>query len=174
MDLLAEIRAAFPATPYPGDDTLSDCWCDECEWSVRNLRGKSWKQVRIEDGIGSEGASLSVRACRYYLPAMLCLAVQHPDDHRLASAINARLVVIGPAEPEEINTVGDTVRRLSPRQRGALVRFLIWVGGQGWQSPMLIEAALRAVRDGRVVPVDSEELRLWTKARFALLREQSA
>jgi hypothetical protein len=39
MDLLAEIRAAFPVCPYPGDAVLSDCWCDECEFSVRNLRG---------------------------------------------------------------------------------------------------------------------------------------
>src|SRR5689334_12412010 len=60
MDLLAEIRAAFPAIPYPGDATLSDCWCEECAWSLRNLRGKSWMQLRIEDGIGGEGAILSV------------------------------------------------------------------------------------------------------------------
>jgi hypothetical protein len=166
MDLLAEIRAAFPAAPYPGDATLSDCWCEDCAWSVRNLRGKSWKQLRVAD-LGDDGGQMSNRAFRYYLPGMLCLAGQHPADLHLASAINARLVVDDQAAPEKVEAVRVTVRRFSPRQRGVLVRFLRWVGDQGWQAPILIEAALRAVADGQVEPYDHEELLRWIRSRNA-------
>ena len=164
VDLLAEIRAAFPAAPYPGDATLSDCWCEECAWSVRNLRGKSWKQLRVED-VGGDGGCLSHRAFRYYLPGLLCLTVQHPDEFSLSSEVNGRLVVHDRAGPEEAREVSETVRRLSPRQRRVLERFLLWLGGQGWQAPILVEAALTAVRDGRVVPYDSVELMRWCRVR---------
>ncbi len=167
MDLLAEIRAAFPAKPYPGNATLSDCWCEECEWSVRNLRGKSWMQLQVEDGVGVEGAILSYRAFRYYLPGLLCLAVQHPDESHLASEINGRLVVLDRDVPERAEAVRETVHRLSPRQRGVVARFLLWIGDQGWQAPILIEAALRAVRDGQVVPISLDELMRWNRSQMS-------
>jgi hypothetical protein len=167
VDLLAEIRAAFPAAPYPGDATLSDCWCDECAWSLRNLRGKSWMRLRVEDGVGGEGAFLSVRAFRYYLPGLLCLAVQHPDEYSLSSRVNEGLVVSDGAATKEAEAVRETVHRLSPRQRGVLARFLFWLDGQGWQAPILIEAALGAVREDRVTPFDLEELMRWCRSREA-------
>ena len=43
--LVEKIRAAWRVLPYRGDHVLSDCWCEECEYSVRSLRGKSWKQI---------------------------------------------------------------------------------------------------------------------------------
>ncbi len=166
MDLLAEIRAAFPSAPFPGDGILSDCWCEECAWSVRNLRGKSWKQLRVED-IGGDGGSLSARAFRYYLPGMLCLAVQHPEDLSLASEINARLVASDLDPPERVESVRETVSRLSPRQRRVVVRFLRWVGHQGWQAPMLIDAALSAVGDRGVELYSQEGLMAWCRAQQA-------
>jgi hypothetical protein len=167
VDLLAETRAAFPAAPYPGDAMLSHCWCEECVWSVRNLRGKPWTQLRIEDGVGGEGGFLSDRAFHYYLPGLLCLALQHPDETHLASEINARLVVLDRAAPTEAEVVVERVRRLTPRQRVVIVRFLIRLSDQGWQAPVLTEAALSAVRDGQVMPVDSEELMRWCRSRGA-------
>jgi hypothetical protein len=164
MDLLAEIRAAFPATPYPGDATLSDCWCEECAWSLRNLRGKSWKQLRVED-VGGDGGYLSHKAFRYYLPGLLCLAVQHPDELDLSCEINARLLISDKDASKDAAEVQETVRRLSTRQRGVMSRFLLWLRDQGWQAPMLIEAALRAVRDGQVEPYDSDELMRWCRSR---------
>ncbi|MFO0889075.1 MAG: DUF6714 family protein [Isosphaeraceae bacterium] len=124
-------------------------------------------QLRVEDCVGGDGAYLSTRAFRYYLPGLLCLAVQHPDEVHLASEINARLVVMDRSSPKESETVLETVRRLSPRQREVIARFLQWLSGQEWPAPLLIDAALRAVRDGQVVPVNSEELMRWYRAREA-------
>src|SRR5262245_42240601 len=145
MDLLAEIRAAFPGSPYPGDLLLSDCGCEECEFSARNLRGKSWKQLRLEDFNG-DNAHQSPRAFRYYLPGLLCLAVQHPNELNAACEVNARLVVSDLDPPERSETVRETVSRLSMKQRRAVARFLQWLAGRGWQAPLLVEAALKAVR----------------------------
>ena len=166
MDLLAEIRAAFPASPYPGDPVLSDCWCEECEFSVRNLRGKSWKQLRLEDFNG-ENAQLSPRAFHYYLPGLLCLAVQHADELSLACEVNARLVVSDLDPPERSVAVQETVSRLSMKQRRAVARFLQWLAGQGWQAPLLVETALKAVRDRRVEPYSHEKLTAWCRSREA-------
>jgi hypothetical protein len=163
MDLLSEIRAAFPASPYPGDNVVSDCWCDECEFSVRNLRGKSWKQLRLEDFNG-ENSYMSPRAFRYYLPALLCLAVQHPDSF-LASEINARLVVSDRDTPEQVKVVQETKSQLSARQRRAVAKFLEWLGGQGWQAPILVEAALKVIRGKVIEPYRHEELAAWCEAR---------
>src|SRR5262249_36736479 len=104
MDLLAEIRAAFPKTSHPGDHILSDCWCDECAWSVRNLRGKSWKQLRVED-ISGDGGNLSLRAFCYYLPGLMCLAVQHPDELSLASTIIGGFIASDLSPPEQAKRV---------------------------------------------------------------------
>jgi hypothetical protein len=169
MDLLAEIRAAFPTSPYPGDAILSDCWCEECEFSVRNLRGKSWKQLRLEDFNG-ENASLSHEAFRYYLPGLLCLAVQHQEESTLACEVSGRLVVSDLDSSEQSDEVLKTVSRLSLKQRGALARFIQWSAGQGWQAPLLVEAALKAVRDKRVEPYSHEELMTYIRTLEAKLR----
>jgi hypothetical protein len=121
-------------------------------------------QLCVAD-VGGEGAFHSVRAFRYYLPGLLWVALQHPDATHLASEINARFVVLDRAPPTEADVVLETIRRLSPRQRGVIARFLLWLNEQGWQAPVLIEAALRAVRDGQVIPVIYEDLMRWCRSR---------
>ncbi len=162
MDLLAEIRAAFPADPYPGDHILSNCWCEECAASVENLRGKSWTELRVGD-VGGDGGLLSHAAFGYYLPGLLCLSVLHPNEWGLASEINGLLVVSDLDPPEGAARVRERVGRLSPRQRRAVGRFLRWLGGQGWQAPLLVEAALAAVGDGRVEPYSHQEVLKWCR-----------
>jgi hypothetical protein len=172
VDLLAEIRAAFPASPYPGDAILSDCWCDECAFGVRNLRGKSWKELRLDDFNG-ENDHLSPRAFRYYLPALLCLAVQHPDDLKLSCEVNSRLIISDLAPPQRSKQVRETITSLSLRQRRVLVRFLRWLGDQGWQAPVLVDAAVKAVWDKRVEPFSHEEVMAWCRAQASKRVENS-
>lgn len=169
MDLLAEIRAAFPASPYPGDAVLSDCWCGECEFSVRNLRGKSWTQLRQEDFNGSN-AELSLGAFRYYLPGLLSLAVQDPDELILACRVNGLFVVSDLDPPEKAEEVRETVNCLSIKRRRVVARFLQWLADQGWQAPILVDAALKAVRDRQIEPYSHDEVIMWCRARAAARR----
>jgi hypothetical protein len=163
--LLAEIRAAFPPTPYPSDQILSKCWCEECAWSVRRLRGKSWKQVRPEDFNPGDGGHLSSRAFRYYLPALLAFAVQHPDEVHFASEINGRLVFFTGQREDKLEAVQQTVSHLSKLQRTMLIRFLQWLQNQGWQAPMLIDAAVKAVAEGRVDPIPLQAFQAYCRAQ---------
>jgi hypothetical protein len=158
MDLLAEIRAAFPVTPYPGDCVLSDCWCEECAWEVRRLRGKSWKQAKIEDFNASDGGRLSRQSFRYYLPSMLSFAVQYPDELHFASEINARFTAIAPASDDQIQMVQQNLNGLSKHQRTTLVSFFEWLREQSWQSSLLIDAAICAINGNGIVPVEPASL----------------
>ena len=165
MDLLNDIRAAFPSTPYPGDRVLSECWCEECAWSVRNLRGKSWKQVRLDDLNLGDGGHLSPEAFRYYLPALLAFAVQHPDHFPLAGEINARFVAVCGDSDDEIQRIRKLVASLTKPQRATLVRFFQWLQAQGWQAPVLIDAAIKAVGDNLVEAIPAEALLEFARAK---------
>lgn len=170
MDLLAEIRAAFPVTPYPGDQVLSDCWCEECAWAVHRLRGKSWKRVKLGDFNASDGGRLSNQSFRYYLPAMLSFAVQYPDELHFASEITARLTTIAPASDDRIQTFQQSLNGLSKRQRKTLVYFFEWLRAQGWQSSLLIDTAISAISGNEIVPVEPASL---LKERQAMYDAQS-
>jgi hypothetical protein len=122
--------------------------------------------LALEDFNG-QNAQMSSRAFRYYLPALLCLAVQHPDELCLACEVNGGLVVSDLDPPERAEAIREMVSRLSIMQCRALVRFLRWLGDRGWQAPILVEAALKAVRDGRVEPYSHQELAAWCRAREA-------
>lgn len=159
MDLLAEIRSAFPHTPYPGDQVLSDCWCEECSWAVRNLRGKSWKQIKLDD-INGDGDQMTDDAFRYYLPALLSLSVQHPSEYHLASRVTSRLVACDRDPPERAETIQKMVSSLSKLQRTALGRFLDWLDGKYNLDP-IIGAAKRTVAELRVYPYSYQEVLQW-------------
>ena len=167
MELLDEIRAAFPAMPYPGDDVLSKCWCDECAWEVRNLRGKSWKQTRVEDFNAGDGGRLSLNAFRYYLPAQLQFAVEHPDELHFASEVIAHFVAVAGESDTKAEAIHKTVSRLSKPQRTTLVHFFQWVESQGWQAPLHINAAIKAAGDGIVEPISADEVCAWARAKQA-------
>lgn len=166
MELLAEIRAAFPATAYPGDAVLSDCWCEECKGKYRNLRGKSWKQLRLDD-FNSEEIPLSDDAFRYYLPGLLCLAVQHPDEDNLGATIHSRFIVSDLDSPEKVREVLAMVSHFSLRQRRALELFFQWLGSSKCYCSLTVDAALVAVRDNRVEPYSHEALMTWCRVRTA-------
>lgn len=164
MDLLDEIRAAWPSTPYPGDRVLfSDCWCDECAWAVRSLRGKSWKEIDVCD-LGGDGGRMSDEAFRYYLPGVLALSVQHPDETHLSCEVNLRFVFSRREGWKRQQSVSMLARTLSPRQREVMLRYFDWLDDQRWQAPILIAAAKRAVH-GEIEPYSADELDRWHRRR---------
>src|SRR5262249_27728071 len=142
----SQIRAAFPSVPYPGDHILSNCWCDECAWSVRKLRGKSWKKLRLEDLGSSDGGAMSPRGFRYFLPGLLCLAVQHPESDAGSEIVGGLVVSDAEHSPKAIDLRNQTLVGLSLRQRRVILEFLLWLGKQKWTAPILFEAAIKNVR----------------------------
>ncbi len=175
MDLIAEIRAAWPVTPYPGDHILSDCWCEECEADYRKLRGKSWKQVKLANFCGENGRiGLGPEAFAYYLPGILILSVQESDDFDPCNVIGRFVFSDHQAEgPERQQDIRQLVGSFSKRQRQVLLFYFDWLSRQGWQAPMLITAAKRAISDNLVEPYSYNELLSWCQQRERDLKNSS-
>lgn len=168
MGLREDIWAAFPYTPYPGDRILTTCACDECRWEVRNLRGKSWKQIGVSD-LGGDGGSMSPEAFRYYLPGLLVLALNNPPDASMITALQiVPYLTVSETEKRIENALQSkqmTIGRLTRRQRDVIVRFLDEVGEDG-QIPEMLRSARENVLTGEVRPFSDAVVRDW-------LRQQS-
>jgi hypothetical protein len=167
--LLDVVRRAWSVTPYPGDRVLGDCWCDECEFSVRNLRGKAWKEI-VRSDINGENSEMSDSAFLYYLPALLQLSLADEDDTDLSSLIMGRFLTVQmePAtqdQKDQQRRVQRLSRQLSTLQRTALSRYFEWVGQQGWQFPKFTNVARKCVLEGVVEPVPYAEVMAWAHDR---------
>lgn len=164
MELIHRINAAWRSTPYPGDHVLSDCWCDECEFSVSSLRGKSWSQLKIAD-TNSETSQLNSSAFLYYLPALLELSLRHPDEIHLPCLINGRFIRCDTAPSDGETEIRELLRRLSKVQKHVLSDYFDWLASQGWQPLLLIEPAKVALATGRVEPFSYDEMMRWCRNR---------
>jgi hypothetical protein len=164
QSLIETIRAAWPATPYPGDHVLSDCWCEECEFSVRSLRGKSWKQLRPND-INGETSHMSNGAFAYYLPGLLLLSIKHDmdglDGYVLGhfSSLETQSKTFDHAQQSE--HLLRMASRFSDAQRTALSRYFDWIDQQGFQCPAFVRSAPALVLDGKIDAVPHQEVMTW-------------
>ena len=141
----------------PCDQRLSDCWCEECTYSVSSLRGKSWSQIRIEDLDGMT-SHMNDFAFLYYLPALLSLSIRFPDELHIACNVNRRFTILDVEDTSRSEKICDLVGALSKAQRSVLCDYLDWLSNQGWQSPELIVAAKKAIATGQIEPCSSAEL----------------
>lgn len=103
-----EIRAAFAARPYPGDDRLAlgpgypgdeENEGDESADVRRFFRGKDWREVTLDsilDGRGLQPNSflffLSTEGFVYYLPAFLLAALDVDERFDLGEPLAFRLM----------------------------------------------------------------------------------
>ena len=164
MELLHRVNSAWPATPYPGDQLLSDCWCHECQFSVSSLRGKNWRQLKIEDTSG-ETCRLNRQAFLYYLPALLALSLRYPDEVRLPCLINERFIQCDISPTDEEEGIRKLLRSLSTIQKHVLCDYLDWMARQKWQPLLLIEPAKVALATGRIEPYSYDQLVRWCRNR---------
>jgi hypothetical protein len=175
--LLENIETAWPLTPYPGDHILSDCWCDECEYAVSNLRGKSWIEITRSD-LNGENARLADASFQYYMPSLLRFSLNDPDDTWVSGEIMGRFVAIEmqPAtndQQERIERVRHLGAQLTDAQRPVLAQYFRWVGEQGWQFPRFTEVATKCVLDGTIVPVPYDDVLSWARDRERELKQNA-
>ncbi|MGB7520529.1 MAG: DUF6714 family protein, partial [Spirulinaceae cyanobacterium] len=85
--ILEKIENNFGDSLYPGDDNIvydNSGRCLECLDIEQAFQGKHWKDVPSETIIYQNSALtfFSVEAFRFYLPAYLCVAIEHyyPSD----------------------------------------------------------------------------------------------
>lgn len=172
--ILAQLWQAFPSTPYPGDHILTDCYCEECSHSIRSLRGKSWKEVKLED-LNSDSSQLGDDAFRYYLPALLSISLQHPDDDMIPARVSGRLVVFDtdPRAKDHSSRITSLVAQITKRQRNVVAVYLDWVAQRELQSPVLIEAGKKALESGVVDPCSIDAHLRWCRELESKLKSKA-
>lgn len=123
-----EIQGAFSKTPYPGDEALRACPCEECRWEVRCFRGKRWSRLRPEDVSAADGgnvAALTPAAFHYFLPGFLLLILDQPEEvGTLVHSIIDRLATSDREGDEGLQRVNRNIKQLTMRQRRVLASFL--------------------------------------------------
>ena len=155
MSLRDKIVFAFSRTPYPGDNALTSCNCEDCRWEVARLRGKKWTRLTLDDFGAEDGdanvALLLPAAFHYYLPGLLLLLVDHPEAQDwLLDRVLSRLAVPAIADAELRSRVEGIVKRLSAEQREAVTAVIEQVTAN--EQAIHVQSALSNLRDGAVTP----------------------
>ncbi|HEV3037095.1 MAG TPA: DUF6714 family protein [Candidatus Angelobacter sp.] len=116
------IRNAFASTPYPGDENLIlDRGPEDIEClSVKgNLAGRNWQEVAPSILAKSYPLScLTPAAYHYFLPAYLCLILEHYDQ---ADVLVGDIIF---NLSNESTRFQDVVQLLSPIEKTAIKEFL--------------------------------------------------
>ncbi len=163
MSLRQDVMIAFSKVHHPGDDSLTVCPCDECQWEVARFKGKKWSRLSLAD-VSTESANiflLTPAAFHYFLPGLLLLILDHPDADSLLGRIISRLVVSDQASEAERANVEQFVSRLSARQRQVLVEIVRQAHDSASYSPVVWNSAIANLRGDVVSPYSSEALEQW-------------
>jgi hypothetical protein len=85
--IVERLLTAFRHTECPGKVAFPDSFDSEAHDEVRQLRGRVWQELEVEDLLNWASALdwLSADALRYYLPAYLAAAVAFPQVARSVS-----------------------------------------------------------------------------------------
>jgi hypothetical protein len=81
-EVAEQIRRAFSAAPYPGDNRLTQGSSLEATQVSNFLKGRRWQDLGVEElALNHESLFfMTPEAIRYYIPAFLIASVRHYDD----------------------------------------------------------------------------------------------
>lgn len=175
MGLHELFDSAFVDIPYPGDEALTECPCDECRWGVGRFIGKDWRTLRFKDAVSDQSDAnisfLSPAAFHYFLPGLMRLALKrHVDSFWIADQILGRLTACDQMS-EKLKYVQTNLDRLSPEQRGVVARFTERLRDDEDISPVILASAHENVRTGIARPYSQRELEEWVRSRLVTLRK---
>jgi hypothetical protein len=164
MGLREEIQYAFAKTPYPGDQALTSCSCEEYQWEVCRFRGKKWSRLTLEDvscGDGGNVVYLTPAAFHYFLPGLMLLVLDHGlESGTLDCSIVSRFAA-SDRDEEGIKRVAKMINRLSLRQRRVIVDFLRHLEPTGFQVPEVLRSAIENLHSGDARPYSQEAVEQW-------------
>ena len=166
-----EVIIAFSKTPYPGDEALTACSCDECRGEVSRFEGKKWSRLSLQDlregDCGASIPSLTPTAFHYFLPGLLIVALDNPDIQTLLlGRVIRRLVVSDRAGEARRRNVEQIHKRLSSRQRQVLVDVMRQVEDSVPHDPVTWNSALGNLIGGTVIPYSQASADLWLQERL--------
>ncbi len=162
-----EVMFAFSKVPYPGDDALACCGCDECRWEVAQLRGKKWTRLSLDDFAAANFGLLTPAAFHYFLPGLILLALDHPALlGEIVGTVVRRLTVSDREGDGARAQVDHGIKRLSSRQRRVVIDVIRQAEGRAPHVPAIWQSALMNLIDGAATPYSQTAVERW-------LREQT-
>jgi len=179
MGIREEIVRAFSKTPRPDDSELTSCPCEECRGVIHSFLGKRWSQLQtagIEDS-GSMGM-LSPRGFQYFLPGLLLLWIDHPDDYpSMIDAIVARITfsdqtnvgritISEEAKTRKRESVQKVIQQLGTRQRSVVADFLVSLESTHPHVPEVWKSAISNLRDGQARPYSQSTVDSWLAENY--------
>jgi hypothetical protein len=175
MVLSEEFVHAFACVPYPGDEALTECPCEECRWGVGRFVGKDWQTLRFKDAVSDQDDAniklLSPTAFQYFLPGLMRLALKsHVDSFWIAMRILDRLTS-SDQRMEILKEAQTAIDHLSPEQREVVAQFIERLRGDEDISPVILASAYQNVTTGNAKPYSQRELEEWVRSRLAALRK---
>ena len=119
----ATIRAAFSWAQVPTPDEMRNEHCDECRDTVAIFAGKPWQALGVSDLKGNPAPSLLTPVgFRYYLPAMMLLSLEAPEELDLFP--DSVISILAPPVGQSDEFHADRVTGFTDHQVGAIVEFL--------------------------------------------------
>ncbi len=165
--LSQQIDEAWDQSPYPGDDVLSDCWCEECEDAMSLIRGKSWMELTADD-LDLMHSRMEPDAFLYYLPGLLYLAIDSGSEYLIADRVCAEFVVADIGDPsQKLNIIRHIISGLTEQQRAVLIAFFNWMRSRDWTADLLIDCACDTITSGNPKPFSADALDHWVRQRVA-------
>lgn len=171
MSLRDEAMIAFSKVPYPGDEALTSCDCDECRWEVGRLRGKKWTRLSLDDFGAGDGAAnvalLTPAAFHYFLPGLILLALDHPGMTGDILGMVVRRLTASDREGEAARAkVDQVIKRLSGRQRRVLIELILQAEGSEPHVPAIWQSAITNLIDGVATPYDYSTVERWLAEEY--------
>jgi hypothetical protein len=108
--------------------------CDDCNVVAESLRGRTWTKLsaREVDALSRALPLLSARALRYYLPAVVMRALEHPASPAIAALLSRLAPPEKPADWREehrlniARTRHELLALMRPEQLDVLRSFAEW------------------------------------------------
>jgi hypothetical protein len=161
-----EVMIAFSKVPYPGDEALTPCGCDECRWEVGRLRGKKWTRLGLDDFGAGDGeanvALLTPAAFHYFLPGLMLVALDHSEARGdILGKVIHRITASDREGKAARAKVDQVINRLSGRQRQVLADLIRQAEGSEPHVPAIWQSAIANLIDGIATPYDHGTVERW-------------
>ena len=173
------LNRLFSEVVRPGYAGLADSYPNEWESTLRQLDGKDWRTVKIEDfdsqgGILEGIQVLGLKGFMFFLPGLVRIALTQPEPrYMVAYALMTRFTQ-REALPQFTSTAERTLAALSlseaqqriaalaPAQREFLARVLTSIQeSEPDLYSLLVDSAISNLRLGEIVPYRDKDLMQW-------------
>jgi hypothetical protein len=168
--LVHEFNRIFSDLKHPGDDALAEREPSEWDGTIQRLKGKSWRNVALDDFESQSGViegvqALSPRGFIYFLPGLVKIALTNPDARDTVTSALLPWFTVPDYLDQERRDSG-VLSLLSPGQRRFLISFFAEM--QKTESDLcapMVDSAIANLKAGEMSPYKQEDVKRWVSTK---------